>query len=90
MADDFIRREDAERTIFSEYGTVASQDTIWQIVETLRRVPAADVRELVICAECRYYSEKRRECGHINGLSEIVFPTDYCIYGSKPMMDGEG
>lgn len=43
---------------------------------------SADVREVVTCAKCRYYSEKRKKCGHINGLSELVFPTDYCSYGS--------
>lgn len=73
MADDYIKREDAIQAFANEFEG---------ILDLLESVPAADVREVVTCAKCRYYSEKRKECGHINGLSELVFPTDYCSYGS--------
>ena len=90
--DDCIYRGDAFDAVMGQY-CASSDETEAALngaIEDIRKIPAADVREVVLCAECRYYSEKRRECGHINGLSEIVFPTDYCSYGSKPMMDGEG
>ena len=89
MADEYIKREDAIDTL-KQTGIIVDNELGNLVVDEMNRIPAADVQKVVICAECRYYSEKRRECGHINGLSEIVFPTDYCSYGSKPMMDGEG
>lgn len=78
---DYIKRETAYDTLTEYYHH--STDTQHEALrEALSRVPAADVREVVTCAKCRYYSEKQKKCGHVNGLSELVFPTDYCSYGS--------
>ena len=91
---EYIKRSDALQLVFDACvccmdacgidgeSAICDRCNIEGIKLCLRDMLAADVREVVTCAKCRYYSEKRKECGHINGLSELVFPTDYCSYGS--------
>ena len=89
MADDFIKRGDAIDTL-KQTGIIVDNELGNLVVDEMNRIPAADVRPVVCCADCRYYYATTSKCLHINGLAERLFPTDYCSYGSRPMMDGEG
>ena len=86
---DYIKREDAINKIIDQYGTIASMDALWLLKDTIRRVPAADVREVVHarwvldsggikCSACGDYPEKKDQCY-----------TPYCCLCGA-MMDGEG
>lgn len=82
LISDKVEITDVHRAIGGERDFEVLNVTCDRHADMVMAIPAADVREVVTCAKCRYYSEKRKECGHINGLSELVFPTDYCSYGS--------
>lgn len=47
MAKEYIEREAVIGEMFAEYGSVASQDVLWQLTETIRCIPAADVAPVV-------------------------------------------
>lgn len=57
------------------------------IQEALRNLPAADVRPVVLCRDCRHRDpeDKKCDCGQLERAG-CVFPVDddyYCAYGEK-------
>lgn len=53
------------------------------ILEALRKVPSADVVEVVRCKDCTEWDKDEYECSHWYGFRE----DDYCSYGAR--MDGK-
>ena len=50
------------------------------LVDELRRLPAADVRPVVRCKECKNYMERSGACAYlVVGMRE----DDFCSYGKK-------
>ena len=65
MAKEYIEREAVIAVLWYNQDECGSA-----IVSDIEAIPAADAREVVTCAKCRYYSEKRKECGHVNGVCD--------------------
>ena len=57
MADEYIRRDAAMKAVASQYGACrspAQNRMIDEIRNKIRRMPAADVAEVVRCKDCRH------------------------------------
>ena len=73
---DYIRRNDAleitTRTC-GDYATAFSE---------IRKLPAADVAEVVRCKDCKHRTEAGN-CGHPrhHGILPSAYPYDFCSYG---------
>ena len=49
-------------------------------VETIKAIPAADVRPVVLCRDCQNYIERSGACAYlVVGMRE----DDFCSYGKK-------
>ncbi len=86
MADEYIRLEDAINTAYELY-----EETDFIKAEELsafvKSIPAADVRPVVRCRECKHYNAGL-EC-LIDGYG-IERPADYfCADGKRKGGDGE-
>lgn len=93
MADEYIRRDAAMKAVASQYGACrspAQNRMIDEIRNKIRRMPAADVAEVVRCKDCakHYIVLGRDMCarnaqgseGHWIGLSATV-PDGFCHRG---------
>jgi hypothetical protein len=93
MADEYIRRDAAMKAAASQYGACrspAQNRMIDEIRNKIRRMPAADVAEVVRCKDCakHYIVLGRDMCarnaqgseGHWIGLSATV-PDGFCHRG---------
>ena len=76
MPDEYISRADAleitTRTC-GDYATAFSE---------IRKLPAADVAEVVHCKGCKHRTENGN-CGHPRhrGILPSAYPYDFCSYG---------
>ena len=82
-AIDICQKEYEERLRMADY----CGDTVaWNIGETIKSIPAADVAEVVRCKDCQYYQDAK-----INKKGFLICPasgmeiseTDYCSYGVR-------
>jgi hypothetical protein len=93
MDDEYIRRDAAMKAVASQYGACrspAQNRMIDEIRNKIRRMPAADVAEVVRCKDCakHYIVLGRDMCarnaqgseGHWIGLSATV-PDGFCHRG---------
>lgn len=60
-------------------------------VETVKRLPAEDVVEVVRCKDCKHYHEFEEywDCRLSRGLSD-VYPNDFCSYGERKEGEDNG
>lgn len=62
---------------------------IWGAVEAIERMPEADVVEIVLCKDCKYYIDNECYMSNLkrNGsnLGKIYYvkKDDYCSYGER-------
>ena len=73
---DYIRREDALKALYNDYAYAA--------MDVIKRLPAADVAEVVRCKDCKH--KVRTDANGIVICSEehgMYCPTenDFCSYG---------
>ena len=71
---DYIRREDAMKALYNDYAYAA--------MDVIKRVPAADVAEVVYCKDCKHRTEAGN-CGHprYHWILPSAYPYDFCSYG---------
>lgn len=87
MDDEYIRRDAAMKAVASQYGACrspAQNRMIDEIRNKIRRMPAADVAEVVRCKDCKH--KVRTDANGIVICSEehgMYCPTesDSCSYG---------
>ena len=76
MAGDYIRREDALKALYNDYAYAA--------MDVIKRLPAADVAEVVRCKDCKHKLRTVANgvviCREKHGM---VRPSldDFCSYG---------
>ncbi len=74
---DFIRREDALKALYNDYAYAA--------MDVIKRLPAADVAEVVRCKDCKYGDYDSKSNGAMVCLrTNDGFwrkETDFCSYG---------
>ena len=74
---DFIRRDDALKALYKDYAYAA--------MDVIKRLPAADVAEVVRCKDCKYGSYDSKPNGAMVCLrTNDGFwrkETDFCSYG---------
>lgn len=96
MGDEYIKREDAENLFKCDLGEkdqrVSRQGFCIDAVLKLEKIPAADVRPVVLCADCQYichYTDGHLECRLLADLRPIpctyvtMKETDFCSYGKQ-------
>mgnify|MGYP007025963347 CR=1 FL=1 len=73
---DYIRREDALKALYNDYAYAA--------MDIIKRLPAADVAEVVHCKGCKHRTENGN-CGHTRhrGILPSAYPYDFCSYGER-------
>lgn len=73
---DYIRREDALKALYNDYAYAA--------MDVIKRLPAADVAEVVRCKDCKHRTEWGN-CGHPrhHGIFPSAYPYDFCSYGEQ-------
>lgn len=88
MPDEYIRRAEALEITTRTCGDYAAA------FAEIRKLPAADVAEVVRCKDCRYYrnhpnglcylhtESKENERGY-SGEAVCVEPDDFCSYGER-------
>ena len=78
MAGDYIRREDALKALYNDYAYAA--------MDVIKRLPAADVAEVVRCKDCKHKLRTVANgvviCREKHGM---VRPSldDFCSYGER-------
>lgn len=72
---DYIKREDAikEANTWSMFGND-------DLESRLRRLPSADVVEVVRCKDCIHFINHDKRCGYFN---HGIKTDDYCSFGEK-------
>lgn len=80
--DEYIKREDALKAV--TYNglndpTLIVSLTLLVAQKKIRKIPAADVVEVVRCKNCTEWDEKKQECSHWYGFRE----NDFCSYGER-------
>mgnify|MGYP004468746943 CR=1 FL=1 len=83
MMADYIRREDALKALYNDYAYAA--------MDVIKRLPAADVAEVLRCEKCLYRSQYANDdgfyqCGMIQCADEhcALVPLNFgCIAGVK-------
>ena len=89
MADEYIRRDAAMKAVASQYGACrspAQNQLLDKIRNKIRRMPAADVAEVVRCKDCQYYQDaKTNKKGFLicPAFGMEITETDYCSYGVR-------
>lgn len=76
MADEYIRRAEALEITTRTCGDYAAA------FAEIRKLPAADVAEVVRCKDCKHRTEYGN-CGHPRqkGVLPSAYPFDFCNYG---------
>ena len=79
MAGDYIRREDALKALYNDYA--------YSAMDVIKRLPAADVAEVVRCKDCKYGDYDSKPDGAMVCLrTNDGFwrkETDFCSYGER-------
>ena len=72
----YIRRVDALKALYNDYAYAA--------MDVIKRLPAADVAEVVRCKGCKHRTEAGN-CGHPrhHGILPSAYPYDFCSYGER-------
>ena len=89
MNGDYISRADAIKKL-CEYGFGCGDARIKGVVNT---IPAADVRPVVLCRDCKHRDPEDHKCD-CGGLERAgcIFPTDdnyFCAHGERKEADHE-
>lgn len=79
----------------SVYGSDREKFDAWQeIIDTLEAIPAADVREVVTCEECKFYKAenkgkpwKANRCYCTRSAAVATDPDDFCSRGERHSAD---
>lgn len=84
--NEYIKREDAENIMLGS----CDESALWK----LRRLPSADVVEVVRCKYCKYSrvaDMDDQEDGYLCSLlrGHEFFSYDYCSYGERKEQDNE-
>ena len=79
---DYIRREDTLKVLCNNYAYAA--------MDVIKRLPAADVAEVVRCKDCKHRTEYGN-CGHPRQKSVLpsAYPFDFCSYGKRREGDND-
>ena len=76
---DYIRREDALKALYNDYA--------YSAMDVIKRLPAADVAEVVRCKDCKYGDYDSKPDGAMVCLrTNDGFwrkETDFCSYGAE-------
>lgn len=79
MMADYIRREDALKALYNDYA--------YSAMDVIKRLPAADVAEVVRCKDCKYGDYDSKPDGAMVCLrTNDGFwrkETDFCSYGAE-------
>ena len=95
---DYISRADAEKLLrkkinlrtFMRRGVQNAMKSLGYICEELDNIPAADVRPVALCRDCKHYNPSNRDwkCESVMGLVEPD-EEDFCSYGERKGADHE-
>lgn len=95
---DYISREDVKKLLwerislatFMRRGVPNAMKSLSLISEKLEEIPAADVRPVVYCRECRFWGGRngKNECSLITSLADPRIwlktqPDDFCSSGER-------
>lgn len=89
----YIEREAAKEAIRAKFPSLLDR---CEINEVLNALPAAPVREVVICGECKYWDREYCKCRSEDMLvpwSEEnleMYANDYCSYGKRKEAEQDG
>ena len=85
---DYISREAAIEAMYKD--AEAHPGNIFWVTqhEALRNIPAADVRPVVMCGECKYWELSKIEppfhvCTYVCGATFVRNAEDFCSRGEK-------
>ena len=88
---EYISREAAKNYVIGRYDDQLGFITMEDIIDQLDYVPAADVRPVVRCRECKHWSEHPE--GYLGVCSFIsrnfVMENGYCAWGERKEDDHE-
>lgn len=78
MHDEYISREAALEITTRTCGDYAAA------FAEIRKLPAADVAEVLRCKDCKHRTESGN-CGHPrhHGILPSAYPYDFCSYGER-------
>lgn len=85
---DYISREAAIDAIFGQFcaSSDETETALNNAIEEIKSIPAADVRPVVFCGECKCYGGRER-AGYTEGFCKrsdlCVGAFDFCSYGEK-------
>lgn len=89
----YISREALEAWVRSELCSLDTDEDREYVIERWRKeIPAADVREVIRCADCKWFQCNMRQDGYLpKSVPEFecrhwcseVDPTDFCSRGEK-------
>lgn len=85
---DFISREAAiKEVVVNSVKHRADPDVTTDMIRGIEKLPAADVRPVVLCKDCRHRDpeDHKCDCGQLERAG-CVFPVDddyFCAYGEK-------
>ena len=79
MSDDFISREAAIKEVYRFDGYL-DDDMEWRLHYALKKLPAADVVEVVRCRDCVYWRGENECC---EGIDIDFSENGYCSFGER-------
>lgn len=53
-----------------------------ELCQIIQAIPTADVREIVLCKDCRFNTGENK-CLHPDSIIRIPADDDYCSYGER-------
>ena len=84
---EFVSREAVYQTL-TEYYHHTTEGMHSALREAISRVPAADVRPVVLCGECKYWKLSKIDssfhvCTYVCGTTFVRKAEDFCSRGAK-------
>lgn len=85
---EYIEREAAIKAQCVDCGNYGFCDNDCSAIESIKRVPAADVRPVVLCRDCKYWELSKiepsfRVCTYVCGATFVRKAEDFCSRGEK-------
>lgn len=85
---DYIEREKDKYIKLSQALEVLDSCSCWWAHERMERIPAADVRPVVLCRDCKYWELSKIEppfcvCTYVCGATFVREAEDFCSRGEK-------
>lgn len=90
---DYISREAAKIAVCRSRCRTYCQRGVCELTEAIRKIPAADVREVVYCKDCKWYKEStllppNKFCFRLIGkdgkhIGYNFSEKDFCSYGVR-------